>query len=181
VRDALKDHSRIDTTAEDDHVELIAQAACDHIEERTGYALFTQTRILYASRFPVSREAIILPGAPLSSVSSITYTDTDGDTQTFAAASYDALTSFHPGRVRPKYDYLWPTSERIDEESIAITYVCGYGNAWSDLPIDLRLAVVQLASAWYEHREAVISGTIVAEVPMHVQRVMSKYDLRAGG
>jgi uncharacterized phage protein (predicted DNA packaging) len=42
-------------------------------------------------------------------------------------------------------------------------------------PADLEHAILMIAASWFENREAVISGTIIASVPMGVDEIVANY------
>jgi len=49
------------------------------------------------------------------------------------------------------------------------------GEDQDPVPEDLKQAVLMLAAWWYEQREAALTGTIVALVPLGVQEIVSEY------
>jgi uncharacterized phiE125 gp8 family phage protein len=59
-------------------------------------------------------------------------------------------------------------------ETIRISYTAGL----TDVPDDMKQAVLMLISHWYENREAVIVGTISAEVSLGVNQLLSPYMAR---
>uniref|UniRef100_UPI003BACB1BD head-tail connector protein n=1 Tax=Stappia sp. TaxID=1870903 RepID=UPI003BACB1BD len=42
-------------------------------------------------------------------------------------------------------------------------------------PVDLDVAVLQLAADWYENREASITGTIISAIPFGVREIVDEY------
>jgi uncharacterized phiE125 gp8 family phage protein len=111
---------------------------------------------------PVSE--ILVPRPPLISVSSITYVDGNGTTQTLSAAAYKVDTDSEPGRITPAYGYCWPTT-RAEINAIAITYVAGYATR-AAVPASIKQAMLLLIGHWYENREAVgqVGGTVAMAV-----------------
>ena len=151
----LKTHCRIDSTDDDDwllHARVLAREA---VENDTGRALCTQTWDVTYDDFPESDKAIVLPLTPLSSVTSITYTDTNGAAQTWASADYqvDNSSDSWPARVKPSYGETYPTV--YDEMSVVVVkIVCGYGEA-KDVPQWAKFAIMLAVGTLYEHREEV--------------------------
>ena len=114
---------------------------------------------------------IALDRPPLSSVTSVQYVDTAGDTQTLAATEYDVDTNPEPGRIVQAFSKTWP-SVRGHIDDVTITYVAGYGTLATDVPEGLRQMMRLLVGNWFENREATISGTIIAQVPLAVESLL---------
>lgn len=104
-------------------------------------------------RFGVGTGAIILPRSPLSSVTSIVYTDANQSDQTLSSTLYRVDTVQEPPRITPAYNQTWPVTSPIIN-AITITFVVGYGATTANVPQNLRIAIMQLVAHWYENREA---------------------------
>ena len=169
----LRGHLREDSTDQDDQITSYIQAAREELEERTRRGFVTQSWTL---KLPCFSDSIILPRAPLQSVTSITYIDEDGASQTLASDQYTVLASTLPGRIIPAYDVTYPT-HRAQTDAITIEYVVGYGAA-SSVPERIKQAIRLLAAHWYENREAVITGTTAALVPLAVERLVDSFIVR---
>jgi len=162
-------HLRVDSSDDDTYISALIKAARKKLEADTGRALITQTWKLILDRFPDSDdEAILMPKAPLQSVSSITYVDTDGVTQTWDSSEYRVDTDSVPGRITPAYNQSWPTTRSVTG-AVTITFVAGYGNSSQNIPDDLRHAMRLLIGHWYENREEVVAGVSIAQVPQAYQ------------
>jgi hypothetical protein len=165
----VKNQLRIQTTNdEDDLLELYIQSARELIEEHTGLALITQTWKLTLDDWPNSGERwwdgvrdmpiselrstsrasdVLLPRYPLQSVDTIT---ADGTAITIAD-TFITDTAQIPGRLVVKRGATWPVV--LDQAAgIEITYSAGFGDAASDVPAAIRLAIVQMVATMYEHR-----------------------------
>lgn len=160
-------------TDEDDLLAGLVAAARDQAEARTNRALVTQTWRLTLDAFPDCEGAIVLPKPPLQSITSITYVDLNGTTQTLAPAAYQVDTSRLLARVAPAYGTYWPPT-REQMNAVAVTFACGYGDA-AAVPAGIKAAMKLLIGNWYENREATISGTIIAEVPFTVDALFGPY------
>lgn len=115
------------------------------IEERTNRQVFTATRRFTLDRFP--RRGIYLPRAPLQSVVSLKYIDTDGVQQTWDSSNYIVSTGREPGRICPAYGKAWPTP-RQQADAIEIDYTCGFGS----LPGDYQSCLMMMVDDWFNHR-----------------------------
>lgn len=155
---------------------LIA-AARRHVETVTGRALLTQTWDAKFEEFPEDDDGLWLPKAPLQSVTSVSYVDANGTTQTWSSATYtvDAPVGPHAqrGRVYPNYGLLYPTTQDIPN-AITVRFVAGYGTTVASVPEELRLALVLLVGHWFANREAVVSE-MREPLPMGVEALLWPY------
>ena len=128
-------------------------AARQAVEKYLGRALITQTLNLYYDNFPCNNEEMILIYSPVRSVSSITYVDTDGVTQTLSASNYRTdLLSITP-RITIAYGESWPSIREVTN-AIKITYIAGYGDAATDVPAPIKECIKSLCADLFEHPEA---------------------------
>lgn len=155
-------HCRIDGADDDALVTALIVAARQQAENRTGRALITQQWRYDLDAFPV--DTIELPKPKLQSVQSITYLDTNGTRQTMTGTEYDVITAEMVGAVLPAYGKTWPSC-RNHPGSVQISFTAGYGAAASDVPQAIRQWMLLAIGTWYAQREAVITGTIVSELP----------------
>ncbi len=121
----VKAQARIADTNSDTVLALYIQAAREAAERYMNRGLYTQTWKLVLDRF---YEEIQLPrAAPLQSVTSITYYDTDAVSQTLSSTIYTVDTVSRPGRVVRASDQSWPAlqSDRLAGK-VTITYVIGW-------------------------------------------------------
>lgn len=169
-----KAHMRITDTAEDSYIESLITAARQHAEHLTERAFITQTWTMTLDRFPDYFGDIRLPKPLLISVSSITYVDLEGTTQTLSSSLYEVDARSQPGRIRPAYGQAWP-STREQLNAVTITYTAGYGATAASVPTAIKQAIMIVVAHWFEHREPVITGTIVAEVPMSATALLGPY------
>lgn len=160
----LRAHVREDDVGQDAVIGRMIKAARLHTEVFAGRTFINTTFLLTLDRFPVPA-LIEPPGPPLSSVTSITYIDTDGDEQTLAADQYQVDTESKPGRIVQAFGVTWPAT-RAQLNVVEVNFVAGYGAAPEDVPENFRLAILILAAHLYEHREVTVTGTIIATIPM---------------
>jgi uncharacterized phiE125 gp8 family phage protein len=143
----LKNYLRVEHTTDDVELAVVLTAARQAVERDTGRSLITQTWVLQIDQWPCY--CIQLPHPPIVSVTSITYVDSSGATQTWAATNYVVDIRSRPGLIRLAYQCDWP-SIRGDERGIAVTYVAGYGATAASVPADLRQAVKHRARLDYD-------------------------------
>lgn len=147
-------------------------AADSQFGNDTGRQVCTATFDYYLDEFPDDDELLELPRPPLQTVTSILYLDGDSVWQTLAAATYEVTTTRDPGGVRLAYSQTWPTT--LDHpECVIVRYIAG----WSPdaVPPRIKGAVCSLVGHWYEHRESVITGTIVTDMPLTYRTTVWSY------
>jgi len=166
-------HLRVDVTDDDTLITALITAARQLVEEETWRALVTQTWDYVADDWPAG-DAIRLPRPPIQSVTSITYLDDAGATQTMAAANY--IVDTYQGRVVLAEGAEWPDGELYPASAVRVRYVAGYGAA-STVPAPIKAAMLLLVGHLYENREAVASGAGVAsaELPLGVRALLAPY------
>lgn len=163
----------VDQHDEDDLVERLIVAARKRCEEWRGRAFITQTWDYFLDEFPVDdwwiSQPIILPRAPLISVTSVKYTPDGVSTQTVSASDYYVDTSniFVP-RILPNINKSWPGDLLRVANGVEIRFVVGYGTGAESVPEQTRLALNQLVAYWYENRDA------MNEIPQPVDDLLSE-------
>jgi len=63
--------------------------------------------------------------------------------------------------IYPLYLSVWP-SVRLDDKSVQISYLAGYGGA-ANVPTPAKHAIKMLVGHWYANRETVLVGSISKE------------------
>jgi uncharacterized phiE125 gp8 family phage protein len=168
-----KDHLRLEIGDDDPQVEAAILGARQWVEEHCWRGLVTQTWELILDAFP-GEDEIALPKGNLTSISSITYVDGDGATQTLAPTEYQADTASEPGRVHLPYGKSWPGT-RCQWDAVKIRYVVGWAAA--DVPGPIKNALKLLVSQLYEHRTPEVIGPAIAKVEFSVKALLAPYRL----
>ena len=121
-------------------------------------------------------QAIPLPLGPVQSVSSVTYLDSAGASQTLSPSLYVLTGSGdRPWQVEQAYAAAWPGT-RGGPATVTARFVAGYASM-ADVPEQLRLAIMLLTSHFYENREPVNVGNIVTPIPMTLDALIEPYRL----
>jgi len=144
----LRLHSRIDSNEEDSLLDDLIVAATEEAEEYTWRKFLSQTWIQYFDSFA---DPMVLYFSPVSSITSVGYTDSNGDTQTLGVTIYELGIVNGVSVVRRKYNQDWPTT-RSHEDVVAVTFVVGYGAA-SAVPQRIKQAIKFHAGFRHENRE----------------------------
>lgn len=205
-----KHHMRVSTADDDALIQSDLESACERVEIETGRQLLTATWQLWLDSAPGlsqssggpdtglwaganawmnlgawwNRLYIDVPRPPLASVSSITYVDTAGVTQTWDAALYQVHKPAGPtagrGKIRPAYGVSWPVT-RDQMDAVVVQFTAGYGTSGDAVPQPLRRAILMIAGDLYENREATIvtdRRVTVEEMPSGVDRILQQYRAR---
>lgn len=157
-------------TTHDEHVSRLITSARRDVERITRRALITQTwrRKLNAFYEPV----ILLPRPPLISVSSVTYFDSDGVSQSLSSSLYQVDTESAPGSIRPGPNEVWPVTQVSKVGAITITFVAGFGDRTS-VPEEYKELIRGLVAFRFWSR-----GDLDAKIPDHLMWAMKS--LRCG-
>lgn len=177
-----KAHCRISSTDEDGLLAGYILAARQHVETITNRALISQTwDYTIDGDWPWvidveshrHQRLIEIPKAPLQSVTSISYIDTTGVSQTLSTSQYVVDGARAIGRIFPAYGVTWPAL-RCQNNSITVRFVAGYGDQPGSVPEPIRHAMLLLIGHWFENREAVSSISLGA-VDFAVEALLSSH------
>lgn len=162
-----KRHCRVDHADDDTYLTELVEVATAAIEgpNGIGIALMPQTWRLSLDYFPCE---ISIPLGPVTEVSSIAYTDANGDAATVASFRKDLDSS--PVKVWPARDTAWPAIT-CEPGAVKVTFACGFAT----VPADLKAAVKLLVGHFYEHREAVTTDLKAVDLPMGVAAILDRY------
>lgn len=149
---SLEDAKVFINYTDDDQDTLISSlitAAREEVERETQLALIQQTLKLYLDDFPAWEIELRKP--PVSSLTSVAYTDSDGTSQTVSSANYQTDLKSYPARLWPAYGKVWPTDVKEDTvNAVTVTFVAGYGATPSSVPERAKLAVMLRVRAMFD-------------------------------
>lgn len=170
-----------DTITEDEwnDVERMTISATEWSESFCRRKWVTQEITETYTRFPtLPSEGILLPHGA-SSITSITYYDTDDVQQTWASDQYRLVVVNNRGYVYPAIGSDgWPTDCGEEYRNIVVTYDAG--STLANVPKSAINAVLLLVGAMYEYREDGVidnAGLALVNVPVAATRLLSPYKL----
>lgn len=173
-RDEVKAYLRVDISADDPLIDRITTAAREFLE---GWAGLTFINTTYEERFDgfpgSSNSPLELQRPPLQSVTSITYLDAAGDSQTWAASNYQVDIYSKPGLLLPNEGLLYPTTQSSTFNTVTATFLAGEGAAGSDVDAKHRQALLWLCEHLYEQRDIQVVGTIVSQLSFMWKNLMT--------
>lgn len=166
----MREHLRVGEEVTTGYLQDLIAEARQHIEDMTNLAMITQSWKVVLDRWPSSSESwwdgvrdgaisslqgtmdtIELPRYPLSSITSVTVYDEDGNsTAVTVASTFDVDTVSKKGRMTLQRGASWPVALRANN-AIEIEFVAGYGAATA-VPAPLKRAIKQMAAYLYRNR-----------------------------
>lgn len=146
-RDDFKKYARIDFTQHDGLISSHLITARDWFERQTGILTVSRTVTLTLDTFPCG--VIELKRAPASSVTSVGYVDTAGNSQTWDSAKYvvDLGDATHFARIQPVETETYPLTDDQFAD-VTITFVAGYSDI-TTMPRRFRDAIFSYAEDLY--------------------------------
>lgn len=134
-------------------------AAAGMVESMTGARLVTQTVITKADDWA---DLANLPIAPVQSITSIDYLDTDGEEQSLPSEDYTARLEGLEPSVRLPHGVTWPAL--LPGSQITLTCVVGYGAPGEQPPTVLH-ALKIIVGDLYAFRESAQIGSVAGRIP----------------
>ena len=147
--DEVKTFLNLTSNEDNGMLETFIKAARQWAEANTGRVLLSQTVKQYWDEWPTG--VWNLGVSPATSVTSISYKDANGATQTWSAANYAVDTVSVPARIYPREAVEYPGLGDYPN-AVWATYVAGYASP-ATVPAPDRTAMLQKIAFLYENRE----------------------------
>jgi uncharacterized phiE125 gp8 family phage protein len=152
----VKNYLKVEDTADDSLITTIIKGARESVEARQNISTLNKTIVQRLERFPSSykvatdyENVIKLLVYPVISVTSITYLDENGNTQTLPQNLYEVDT--YKGIIGEAVDQDFPDTY-LSLNDVTITYVAGFGTSATSCPTDIRIAILKMIANIYENR-----------------------------
>jgi uncharacterized phiE125 gp8 family phage protein len=155
--DEVKAQGIVDHSDDNAILGRLIKAARDHVEHYCGVRFASQT---IEAKCDCFADLCRLRESPVSSLTSISYVDVAGATQTVAATVYELRADGLEASITLRYGQAWPTIQ--PGSRITLTVVVGYESA----PEAVRHAMLMLVATWYAQRENILVGATVENLPM---------------
>ena len=171
-----REYLRIDDPYTDENLlRRFIVAARQQTEQFTNRALITQTWDWKLDDWWHGN--LLIPKAPLQSVTSISYLDSAGDSQTWASRNYVVDTpdgdAAVKGRIGLATGVTFPVLENVISP-VTIRFVAGYGLK-ATVPDNVKFGLLMLVADLYENRQSVVTGTISGLMPQTAQTLLWPY------
>tara|TARA_R100000329_G_scaffold146597_1_gene133261 strand:- start:654 stop:1313 length:660 start_codon:yes stop_codon:yes gene_type:complete len=195
-----KTHLRVTHSAEDTYIATLIKVAQQYAEKYCGGSftestyemtmeawndvfvsnatLGTTSNLLKSYTYPVGGyyspytglAQIVLPKAPVSSVTHIKYYDSNNSLQTWSDTNYNLVKPENQKGFVELVDGKDFPSLFNRADAIKITFVSGYGSSASDVPETIKQAVLLIIGSLYEKRE-----DTVKRMPTTVEYLLEPY------
>lgn len=159
-----KAHLRVDDADENTLIEGLILAATAHLDGHVGIlgrCLIDQT---WSQEYTGFNACMRLRLFPVSAVTAITYTDSNGDVQTLSASQYEVLVDAIGAYVA--IENIPSTNGR----RVKIEYVAGYGDA-AKVPAPIKQAILLHIASLYEIREREVVGVTLTETTSYTSLI----------
>jgi len=161
----VKDHCRVDHTNDDAYLQELIYSVEDQLKMEYGIYLSQETYDLLLDEFP---KEILIWAWPVSSITSVKYTDGDGDTQTVTSTNYATDLFSVPARIVGVDSYTWPIP-RNSVNAVQVRFVTGFTSP-AVVPADIKSAMYMIIKDRYDNRED--KGR---RFPRISERILTKY------
>lgn len=161
--------------ASDDLEAMIATARA-WVEDYTGRSLINQTWELALDAFPAAE--IELPRPPVSSITSVSYLDSDATEQTLDASAYTVDDYGVTHWLLPAYGTVWPTTADA-ANAVKVRYVAGYGASGASVPAPIVQAIVLIVGQAYRAQPGLETGLYPAMIPNAAKELLAPFRLLA--
>lgn len=147
-----KSHCKCQHDAENDLFLDWIKAAEAYCQKYSDRVLLTSTWQWIGSQFPESGKPIDLGISPVQSISSVIYTDTDGNQVTMAAEDYQLEPTEYAPMLWEGVEASWPATQDWNVSAVTVELVAGWTNR--DLvPWQFKQAASLLIGEWYISRD----------------------------
>ncbi len=165
-----KAYLRLNDDSEQSLVTSLISAARGIVEGQTWRPLISQVWATQLDFSEVNTSVIRINKAPVISIDTVTYYDSNNALQTLSASNWESDIYGSPARVRLKTPPI--VYERMN--ALQVNFTAGYANA-AAVPNDIKSALYMIIGHLYENRQDVVTGTQVNEIPMASRYLLEPY------
>jgi uncharacterized phiE125 gp8 family phage protein len=166
----VKAFLRLNDDSEQTFVTTLITIARQIVEGQTWRPLISQSWALQFDAAELNLFISNINKAPIISIDSVSYYDTDNVLQTLSPTLYETDIYGNPARFRLKS--IPSVYDRMG--ALIVNFVCGYTNA-AAVPQAIKQAMLLIIGHLYENRQDVVTGTQVNEIPMASRYLLEPY------
>jgi len=179
--DELKQAARVDFADDDAILMTYLQAAVEHLDGWNGIlgrAIINQDWRVRLDTWPLSSwaENVALPFGDVSKAAIVYINGTSGLQETLDPALYELIETAIGAEIRFNLRSTVP-NWAIGRKVIEVIFTTGYGDDAAAVPASIKVAIMLLATHWYENREAV-TGRNLTRLPFAVDRLITPHRRR---
>lgn len=168
-----KDFLRVDGTNEDVLISSLITTARIFIETTLSHIMITEQWSQFLDCWP-ENNIIKLALSPLQSIDEVRVYSSSTEHTVLDPSTYSQDLVSWPPRLNLSSTTSITSSAKL-LNAIEVRFTAGYGSNTSDVPADLRHALMMLVAHWYEKREPVSVASNFVEVPTTVSSLMANY------
>ncbi len=159
-------------------ITALITAARERAEIFLNRTIVDRRIVLMIDYVPVNGK-VKLPRGPIKELVSVQYVDNDDDLQTLDPENYASHIGVDPGILVFKNSI---SGKKQGINTIHITYDTGYGNRevygtvyQNPLPGAIVNAIKMIVYTMYDHRDDIVRGTIVTQLPQNAEYLLSPH------
>lgn len=160
-----KAQCRVDGDDENALITGLIAAARDHVEMHCGTPMVSRTVTVKCDGFD---DFSHFPVVPLVAVSSVSYVDSAGGTQTLSAGIYEVRSDGLTASLALKSGQSWPSIQTGSR--VTVTASVGY----SAVPGAVKQSILLLIGQWFDNRADATDKPLIA-MPNAVEALLSNY------
>jgi len=164
--DEAKKHLRVTFAHDDDYISGLIKAARQDAEAYLNGAIMAQTLTANMQRF---YGRFRLPSSPILGITSISYVDQDGNTQTVDPSVYELDAELKS--VGLAYGQSWPDT-RPQHNAVTVVFTAGYATT-DDVPQAIKQAILLRVGELYLSRDE--SSRDQSKTQLTMERLLSPY------
>lgn len=168
-----KAHLRVGHGDEDALITRLITAARAHLESTLTRAFVTQGWSLWLDAWPAGG-IVRLPLAPVREIAAVRIFDTAGVVTSLTSAIWFLDAVSHPARLVAQAGNVWPRPGRR-ANGIEVAFSAGHGDLASEVPEELRQAILLLVAHWYENREPADASATVIPLPHGIAELIAPF------
>lgn len=157
-----KAHLRQDGSDNDTYITTLITTARRYCENYCNRKFIDQVWYEYYDKLV---EPLRLSLNPVDSIVAIKYYDTDDTEQTLSSSYYTLDNKGDVGYIHEAVGYDFPNYSTDVINPVEVEYKTGYGTSSSDVPEDIRHAILFMISYFYENREGQSTMASYYEIP----------------
>lgn len=120
-----------------------------------------------------------IPRPPTISIDSISTFDIDDIETSLSTSDFLVDTDSEPARLTVNYNYTIPDYVARTIKSFVITFTAGYGTSRDDVPDDVKYAILEFVSYYYDHRAGELSYRYNTRIESKTREPKQFYDILA--
>lgn len=172
--DELKAAARVDFTDDDQILTAFLDAAIDYLDGWSGIlgrAIINQEWLINATVWPSF--GFVLPFGDVSGAT-VNYVGVSGEVLTLPDIAYEIVETASGAMLRFRRGFDRPPLNSDQSDAIQIKFTTGYGADAGKVPPPIKVAIMLLATHWYENREAT-SGQDMRKLPFAVDTLITPH------